>query len=336
MAMRRGRSTFRCSPTSNSGPPTIGLQLHKRFGQHMLKNPGILDKIVSAADIKSSETVLEIGPGTGNLTVRLLPLAKKVRVIDIDERMVNEVKKRAFALGHTNLEVLQGDALRTDFGRFDICTANLPYQISSPFIFRLLAHRPSFRCAVLMFQKEFAERLLAEPNEKNYGRLAINVRLFCKVSRVCKVSAGSFNPAPQVDSMIVKLTPRNPPLQVDFQEWDGLMRICFSCKRKTLNAVFNRNAVLNMLESNYKTWCSLNKEKPTLQPFKQFCLSILEDVGLARYRSINIEIDSFFQLLLAFNCKGIHFVNVAQKADKNLTASRGDFIDDFSECEDGL
>jgi 18S rRNA (adenine1779-N6/adenine1780-N6)-dimethyltransferase len=180
-----------------SNMPALGLKLDKRKGQHLLKNPGILDKIVAAADIKSSDTVLEIGPGTGNLTVRVLPLAKKVHAIDVDPRMVAEVKKRAVSLGYTNLEAKEGDALRTDLGRFDVCTANLPYQISSLFTFRILAHRPLFRCAVLMFQKEFAERLLANVGEDKYGRLAINTRLFCKVTHVCLVTAGSFNPPPK-------------------------------------------------------------------------------------------------------------------------------------------
>lgn len=98
--------------------------------------------------------------GTGNLTVKLLPIARKVVALDIDSRMVNEVKKRAMSLGYgpSNLDVRVGDVLRSDLGSFDVCTANLPYQISSPLIFKLLAHRPLFRCAVLMFQKEFGER----------------------------------------------------------------------------------------------------------------------------------------------------------------------------------
>lgn len=90
--------------------------------------------------------------------MRLLPIARKVTALDVDERMVGEVKKRAMSLGYTNLDARYGDALRSDLGNFEVCTANLPYQISSPFVFKLLAHRPLFRCAVLMFQKEFAER----------------------------------------------------------------------------------------------------------------------------------------------------------------------------------
>merc|ERR1719424_1491347 len=91
-----------------------------------------------------------------------------------------------------------------------------------------------------MFQKEFAERLIAQTGENDYGRLALNTRLFCKVTRVCNVSRGSFNPPPLVDSTVVKIVPRDPPIEVNFREWDGLMRIVFTRKRKTLAASTGR------------------------------------------------------------------------------------------------
>lgn len=90
---------------------------------------------------------IELLSGTGNLTMRLLPVAREVVALDVDARMVNEVKKRAVSNGYMNLAVRQGDALRSDLGTFDVCAANLPYQISSHFLLRLLAHRPPFRCA---------------------------------------------------------------------------------------------------------------------------------------------------------------------------------------------
>merc|ERR1719456_792487 len=216
--------------------------------------------------------------------------------------------------GRTNLEVREGDVLRTEWPAFDVCTANLPYQISSPFTFRLLAHRPMFRCAVLMFQKEFAERLVAEPGEKLYGRLAINTRLFVKVTRVCKVARGSFTPPPQVDSMVVKMVPRDPPIEVNFREWDGMMRICFLRKRKVLASSFKVNSVLSTLESNYKTWCALTSTKPTTTPFKEYVLETLTETGLSDKRAITQDLDAYFSLLLAFNKRGIHFANVAERA----------------------
>uniref|UniRef100_A0A0G4H135 rRNA adenine N(6)-methyltransferase n=1 Tax=Chromera velia CCMP2878 TaxID=1169474 RepID=A0A0G4H135_9ALVE len=317
MAMRRERTNHRSDPMSGGGGGgggALGLQLNKKLGQHLLKNPGIVEKIVNACDIKSTDTVLEIGPGTGNLTMKILPLAKRVVALDIDGRMVAEVKKRANSAGFMNIEAREGDALRACLGRFDVCTGNMPYQISSPFIFRLLAHRPLFKTAILMFQKEFSERLLAKPGDDKYGRLAVNTQLFCKVTAVCKVSAGSFNPPPQVDSMVVKLVPRDPPLQVDFGEWDGLMRICFKKKRKTLAANFNDKSILATLESNYKTFCALHGQQPASDlNMKELTRQILEQTGLSSVRAVTIDIDTFFGLLLAFNRAGVHFLNVGQR-----------------------
>merc|ERR1719191_2157923 len=264
-----GKSAAR--PAHAKGPVAFAgasgaIPTNKKHGQHLLKNPGIIDKIVAASDIKPSDTVFEIGPGTGNLTMRLLEQARKVVAFEIDPRMAAEVRKRAQSAGRMNLTVQEGDVLRTPWPVFDVCAANLPYQISSPFTFKLLAHRPLFRCAVLMFQKEFAERLIAKVGESQYGRLAVNTRLFVKVSCVCKVSRGSFNPPPEVDSMVVKIVPRDPPIQVDFREWDGLMRICFLRKNKILQATFGMSSTLRTLEENYKTWCALTDTPPTSTP----------------------------------------------------------------------
>mmetsp|Transcript_16417 Transcript_16417/g.35441 ORF Transcript_16417/g.35441 Transcript_16417/m.35441 type:complete len:375 (+) Transcript_16417:136-1260(+) len=307
-------------PNSARGPPPavnlggMSLPTNKKHGQHLLKNPGIIDKIMAAADIKPSDTVFEIGPGTGNLTMRLLEAGKRVVAHEIDPRMAAEVKKRAANAGRNNLEVQETDVLRGKWPIFDVCAANLPYQISSPFTFRLLAHRPMFRCAVLMFQKEFAERLIAKVGDKQYGRLAVNVALFVKVTGVCKVAKGSFTPPPEVDSMVVKVVPRDPPIEVDFREWDGLMRICFGRKNKTLRSSFGTKDTTKTLEENYKTWCALTGTKPSKQPMKEVALEVLQTCGLAETRAIKIDLDTFFRLLLEFNKRGIHFSNCSPGA----------------------
>uniref|UniRef100_A0A8C9H054 rRNA adenine N(6)-methyltransferase n=1 Tax=Piliocolobus tephrosceles TaxID=591936 RepID=A0A8C9H054_9PRIM len=296
----------------------MNMILYKKHGQHLLKNPGILDKIIYAAKIKSSDTVLEIGCGTGNLTVKLLPICKKVITVDIDARMISEVKKRCLYEGYNNLEVYEGDAIKTHFPRFDICTANLPYKISSPLVFKLIAHRPLFKCAVLMFQKEFAERMLANVGDRNYSRLTVNVKLFCKVIKICNVNRSSFNPPPKVDSIVLKLIPKETNFKISYDEWDNLLRICFSRKRKTLHAIFKRNAVLNMLEHNYKNYCSLNKVVPINYNFKKYCLDTLTYCELDDKRSINLDENDFLKLLLEFNKKGIHFFNISNINNKEL------------------
>jgi 18S rRNA (adenine1779-N6/adenine1780-N6)-dimethyltransferase len=139
------------------------------IGQHFLKNPAVVDAIVAKSQLKPSDIVLEVGPGTGNLTVRLLEQSKRVVAVEFDRRMVREVLKRVEGTEYErNLQVIQGDVLKVELPFFDVCVANLPYQISSPFLFKMLAHRPIFRCAVIMFQLEFAQRLVAKPGDELY------------------------------------------------------------------------------------------------------------------------------------------------------------------------
>ncbi|KMZ78258.1 dimethyladenosine transferase [Plasmodium vivax India VII] len=310
-APQGGNASRHISTSKPKSGNKMNMILYKKHGQHLLKNPGILDKILLAAKIKSSDVVLEIGCGTGNLTVKLLPIAKKVITIDIDARMVSEVKKRCLYEGYNNLEVYEGDAIKTVFPRFDICTANIPYKISSPLIFKLIAHRPLFKCAVLMFQKEFADRMLANVGDSNYSRLTVNVKLFCKVVKICNVDRSSFNPPPKVDSVILKLIPKENNFFINFDEWDNLLRICFSRKRKTLHAIFKRNAVLNMLEHNYKNFCTFNKIVPVNFPFKKYCLDTLKELDMTECRSVSLDENDFLKLLLKFNKKGIHFFNIS-------------------------
>ena len=144
-----------------------GITFNKDFGQHILKNPMIVTAICEKAGLRRTDTVLEVGPGTGNLTVRLLENVKQVIACEVDPRMVAEVTKRVQGSPYQNkLEVLVGDVIKMQtLPKFDVCVANVPYQISSPLTFKLLLHRPTFRCAVLMFQREFALRLTARPGE---------------------------------------------------------------------------------------------------------------------------------------------------------------------------
>lgn len=156
------------------------------------------------------------------------------------------------------LQIIQGDVLKVDIPYFDICVANLPYQISSPFLFKLLAHRPLFRSAVIMFQLEFAQRLTAKPGDELYCRLSVNTQLLAKVENLLKVGKANFRPPPKVDSLVVKIELRNPPPPVNFLEWDGLVRILFNRKHKTLHALLTSKNILKILEENRKTHLSLN------------------------------------------------------------------------------
>ena len=170
------------------------------IGQHFLKNPAVISAIIKKAGIKSTDVVLEIGPGTGNMTLPMLQQAKQVVALEYDSRMVRELLKRVEGTADASrkLKIIQGDALKTAWPFFDLMVANLPYQISSSVVFKLLSHRPMFRAAVLMFQEEFALRLTARPGEALYCRLSVNTQLLAKVDQLLKVGKQNFRPPPKV------------------------------------------------------------------------------------------------------------------------------------------
>lgn len=246
---QRGSSSAASNPHFQGG-----ISFHKSKGQHILKNPLLVDSIVQKSGIKSTDVILEIGPGTGNLTKKLLEAGKSVIAVELDPRMVLELQRRFQGTPLSNrLKVIQGDVLKCDLPYFDICVANIPYQISSPLTFKLLAHRPLFRAAVIMFQREFAMRLVAQPGDTLYCRLSVNTQLLARVSHLLKVGKNNFRPPPKVDSSVVRIEPRGPLTPVNFKEWDGLVRICFNRKNKTIGSIFRQKSVLNILEKNYRT-----------------------------------------------------------------------------------
>jgi len=226
-----------------------GMALIHRFGQNLLKNQGISMKIVQGCEIVGSDRVLEIGPGTGNLTVLMLPLCRSLTAVDIDQRMIAEVKKRCAMKGYNNLTAVISDAMKFDLPEFEILAANMPYQISSPFLFKLVnqLEKHRFKRAVLMFQKEFSERLMASPGDKNYSRLSVNIKMFFKVTKVCDVGRKNFNPPPKVDSMVIKLEPRRDVPKINYREWDSLLRILFSRKNRTLRSSLCQKTIADRL-----------------------------------------------------------------------------------------
>ncbi|KAL4445312.1 hypothetical protein ABPG77_011137 [Micractinium sp. CCAP 211/92] len=237
-----------------------GIEFHKSKGQHILKNPLVVQSIVDKAGVKSTDVVLEIGPGTGNLTMKLLERAKKVIAVELDPRMVLELQRRVQGTPYQNqLQIIHCDVMKVQLPYFDICVANIPYQISSPLTFKLLAHRPSFRAAVIMYQHEFAMRLVAKPADPLYSRLTVNTQLLSRVHHLLKVGKNNFRPPPKVDSSVVRIEPRNPPPPINFLEWDGLVRLCFGRKNKTLGAIFRQSNTLALLEQNYAVAQALHR-----------------------------------------------------------------------------
>jgi 18S rRNA (adenine1779-N6/adenine1780-N6)-dimethyltransferase len=236
-------------------------RMNTDIGQHILKNPGVAQAIVDKADLKQSDIVLEVGPGTGNLTTRILEKAKRVIAVEQDPRMAAELTKRFQGTpAAKRLELTLGDVIKMpQLPYFDVCISNTPYQISSPLTFKLLATSPSPRTCVLMFQREFAMRLFAKPGDKLYSRLSVNAQMWAKVDHVMKVGKNNFNPPPQVESNVIRLTPKHPRPQISYDEWDGLLRIAFVRKNRVLRSNFlGTNSVMDMLEANYRTFCAQN------------------------------------------------------------------------------
>ncbi|KAL2146191.1 hypothetical protein VTI28DRAFT_4769 [Corynascus sepedonium] len=234
----------------------------KDFGQHILKNPGISDAIVEKAFLKPTDVVVEVGPGTGNITVRALEKAKKVIAIELDPRMGAEVTKRVQGGPLAKkLEVILGDVIKMPvMPPCDALISNTPYQISSPLIFKMLAMPNPPRVAVLMFQREFAKRLVARPGDALYSRLSVNVNFWATCKHIMKVGKQNFKPPPKVESDVVRIEPLlgSARPNVAFEEFDGLLRIAFNRKNKTLRAAFSVKEVLALCERNYKIYCSLH------------------------------------------------------------------------------
>ena len=197
----------------------------KKLGQHFLVDRRVLARIGDYASLSEEDRVLEIGPGTGNLTCVLSERAGTVSAIEVDPALASSLEGRFM-----NVVVIRGDALRVPLPDYNKIVSNLPYQISSKITFRLL-ERP-FDLAVLMYQREFAERMVASPGTKDYGRLTLNVSLRAEAEILEFVPRGAFRPMPQVESAIVRLRPHETRIPVDEKVFEDLTRGLFSMRRK--------------------------------------------------------------------------------------------------------
>ncbi|HUR67915.1 MAG TPA: 16S rRNA (adenine(1518)-N(6)/adenine(1519)-N(6))-dimethyltransferase RsmA [Candidatus Thermoplasmatota archaeon] len=195
-----------------------------KLGQHFLRDARYAERAVEAAQLRADDVVLEVGPGKGVLTRLLAPRVAKVVAVELDEGLAD-------ALDVPNVELVRGDAVQVDIPPFTACVSNLPYQISSPFLFRLLERE--FRVAVLMVQKEFADRLVAKTRTGDYGRLSVNAQRRAHVEIVARVPPGAFDPPPRVDSAIVRITPRPPAFDVP-ANYDAVVERAFAQRRKKL------------------------------------------------------------------------------------------------------
>jgi 16S rRNA (adenine1518-N6/adenine1519-N6)-dimethyltransferase len=240
------------------------VQVRKRFGQHFLHDRNVIRRIVDAIAPVPGDRLVEIGPGRGALTWDLLQRAQTLDVVEIDRDLADTL--RADVRGRNGLTVHVQDALKMDFeelrgdGPALRIVGNLPYNISTPLLFRLLEQRAAIGDMFFMLQKEVVDRMTAQPSTKEYGRLTVMLAAVAVCERLFDVGPGAFQPKPKVWSAIVKLSPtRQPRFPVGH---DGALRqvvtSAFSARRKTL-----RNGLKTLLSSEQIEACGID---PQLRP----------------------------------------------------------------------
>jgi len=208
----------------------------KQLGQSFLTYGPAADRIVAALELKPEDEVLEIGPGKGALTLRLVKLCRRVTAVEIDSRLV-EYLHMTLAVAK-NLDVIEQDILGFDLTRFrdlKVC-GNLPYNVSSQILFRLLDCLPSWSLGVFTLQRELALRVVGEPGTKEYGALTVMFELSCERSRLFNLPPECFKPRPDVVSTVIMLRRRAKPLVAlrDRELFSRVVKAAFAQRRKTL------------------------------------------------------------------------------------------------------
>ncbi len=220
-----------------------GLAASKERGQNFLTQPATARAIVATAGLEPDEVVVEIGAGLGALTLAAAQAARLVIAVELDRGVHAALQEVLAAAGVANVELLHTDALTLDWralarraGGPVSVLGNLPYNISSPLMFRLIEARGAWRRATLMMQREVATRLMAGPGSRDYGRLSVLVQAWCRVEAGLKVGPDQFFPRPKVASQVVHLTPRQEPLvETGRAAWfSRVVKAAFSQRRKTL------------------------------------------------------------------------------------------------------
>jgi 16S rRNA (adenine1518-N6/adenine1519-N6)-dimethyltransferase len=224
---------------------SMGKRPTKRLGQNFLLDDSVVKRQVGFADLSDKDTVLEIGPGLGNLTEELLKTGAKVVGIEQDPEFCAFLKRRF----GDRLQLIQADAVKAFLPEFNKVVSNLPYQISSPITFKLL--ESGFDVAVLMLQREFAERMVAKAGTDDYGRLSVGVYYRARCEIMLNVPRNVFWPQPKVDSCIVKLVPKAPPFELtEKQVFFDVTKAIFSHRRKKImNSLMADPAVSSLVAS---------------------------------------------------------------------------------------
>lgn len=232
---------------------SYGASPKKSLGQNFVIDPNTIRKVVEVAGVSPDHHVLEIGAGCGSLTLGLAARARQVTAVEIDDRLVALLAESLS--GVTNVDVVHSDALELDLSHIDasVLVANLPYNIATHLVLRVLEQAPQITDVVVMTQKEVGERLAATPGSKIYGQTSVMVRYFGRAEIAAHISRRAFFPVPNVDSVLVRITRETPP-DVDRTRLFELIRAAFSQRRKTL-----RNTIASMAGSTELAAQALNR-----------------------------------------------------------------------------
>ncbi len=223
-------------------------QPRKRFGQHFLHDQATIERILAAINAQPGQNIIEIGPGKGALTIPLLTRVGEMNVVELDRDLASYLMMRCQE--HGILHIHSADALKFDFSQFSMTdlrvVGNLPYNISTPFLFHLLDYTDHIKDMLFMLQREVVDRICAIPCSRNYGRLSIMLQYYYEVDQLFTIGPEVFSPPPRVDSAMIKLKPWSVPQyeQTDRLIFSQIVKAAFAQRRKTL-----RNALKGIVSA---------------------------------------------------------------------------------------
>lgn len=234
------------------------VRARKRFGQNFLNDPGIIERIIRAIDIQPGDKIIEIGPGTGALTQHIVKKSDDTTLIEIDRDLAATLKEQ-----FPSAMLINEDVMQVEFDKLSSDTSvrvigNLPYNISTPLLFKLFSYGTRIKDMYFMLQLEVVDRMVATHSTSSYGRLSIMTQLHCHVEKLFEVPPEAFTPRPKVRSAIVKLTPVTVPVDVDLDLLEKMLIHAFSARRKTI-----RNALKAYLDETALEKLALD---PKLRP----------------------------------------------------------------------
>lgn len=253
----------------------------KKFGQNFLHDKHVIEKIIHAITLKPEDCVVEIGPGLAALSESLIERCNKLFLVEIDNDLIPQLKKRFANYEHSRWHIFHQDALTFSFSsaqdmleekrKFRV-VGNLPYNISTPLLFHFMEQLIHIEDMHFMLQKEVVERICAKPGNKDYGRLSIMLQYFCECEHLFDVAPESFDPAPKVNSSIIRMTPYpTPPYPCqDTHLLSKLVATAFSQRRKTLRNNFRKLGIEKELEQAHID-NSLRAENISLVQYVELC-----------------------------------------------------------------